>query len=209
MPSHCRSANLEFSTAPTTDLTRAPTSWGLVVRPFRSRRTDHLAVRTPGVILEAVTTSVFPTSGAIPPTPPLVILHIALTMLSSFYLLFIMRIDLTACIAELFQDVIAPTMFFFPSFHIGILYCTCSNLTHADTKVRYHNDYTNRVSCLSTRVAPIAHPKPSAPHPTKRMHHSANWFHDTHPRALVRCQLTRHARTAQLAISPAPRAFSV
>ena len=115
-------------------------------------------------------------------------------MLSSFYLLFKMRIDLTACIAELFQDVIAPTMFFF-SFTLE--YCIVLALTlHADTNVRYHNAYTNRVSCLSTRVTPIAHPKPSAPHPTKRMHCSANWFHNTHPRVLVRRQLTRHARTA-------------
>lgn len=59
---------------PSTDLTRAPSSWGQVVRLFRSWPSDHPTVRIPGVILEAVTTALYS-----PHTPPpFVILHLAL-----------------------------------------------------------------------------------------------------------------------------------
>ena len=125
--SYYRSANLEFSTTPTTDLTRAPTSWGLVVRLFRSRRIDHLAVCTPGVILEAVTTSVFPTCGAIPPTPPFVILHIALTCFRHSYLLFKLRIDLP----HMYRRIVLRrhrSYYVFFSSHIGI-YCIVLAIT--------------------------------------------------------------------------------
>jgi len=119
-PSHCRSANLEFSTAPTTDLTRAPTSWGLAVGLFRSRRIDHPAVRIPGIILEAVTTSVFPTCGAIPPTPPFVILYIALTCFRHSYLLFKIA-HRPYMYRRIVQDVIVPTMFFFLTLEFTVL----------------------------------------------------------------------------------------
>jgi len=186
-PRQCRTANLEFSTAPTTDLTRAPSSWGQVVRPFRSRRSDHLVVRIPGVILEAVTTSLSRPPAPYPPHT-FVILHIALTCFHQS-ISYLMRIDLTTCIRKIVQDRHALNFIHYYVFHnigITVLYSLLTHPPHADTKVRYNKCLYE--SCLvrrvchwqstnpsARRVAPIAHPKPSAPtpHPTKRLHLAA------------------------------------
>jgi hypothetical protein len=188
-PSHYRSANLEFSTAPTTDLTRAPTSWGLVIRLFLSRRIDHFGrAHTrchPGGSYDL---SVLPLRRH---TPHPALRHLAHRSESCFrhsYLLFkVAHRPLPACIAELSQDVIVPTMFFFSS-HWNLLYCTRYNL---HMKYGTTNAYTNRVSCPSNASCSYYYPpqtqRPSTPsHETHALFHK-NWFHNTQPpRALVR-----------------------
>ena len=104
---------------PTTDLSRAPTSWGLAVRHFSLKaKIDHPAVRTPGVILEAVTTSVSRIPASYP-IPPFVILHIALASCFRHSISYLMRIELPPMYHRIVQ---ARTMFFFVVFTLE--YCS-------------------------------------------------------------------------------------
>lgn len=121
-------------------------------------------MRTPGVILEAVTTSVSRIPASYP-IPPFVILHIALASCFRHSISYLMRIDLPPMYHRIVQ---ARTMFFLLFSHWNIV-VYCYNL---NTKVRYKQCLYE--SCLVFRACVLAHsrellllPRPSAP-PTPR-----------------------------------------
>ena len=123
-----------------------PRHGGPVVRLSRSRRVDHPAVRIPGVILEAVTTSVFPTCGT--PYPPNPRPSSSLAPRSDMLSLFKSRIDPYTHVSQNCPGRPSFLLCFF--FLIGI-YCIVLAITSI-------NAYTNRVSCPSNASCSYYYP---------------------------------------------------